>query len=187
MVSGGKSLEILKSLLDDRPIRGEEPCKQVPLGHDQSKHHTAKGKAHTDSRIHGLLCPFGVSCSHILGNKGSHGLHKRTGDQHGEVYDFAGDPVAGGGIQSQPVDKSTQGQEGNLCQALLQGQREPHPQELPALRIKAEVLFPDGKGQVLFHQHYNGADNTDGLCKNRGQGGACRIHFEAGHQGPRKY
>ena len=65
---------------------------------------------------------------------------RALGIEHGEIDDLAGYTVAGGRLQSQAVDKRTQGQEGKLGQKLLQRERQPDGKKLLALGVEPEIL-----------------------------------------------
>ena len=142
-----ETLQIIIAILDNGCLRGEKACQHIALQHDECEDQAADGETHADTGKHGLFRTFCLSCSHVLGNEGSHGLHQSAGHQHGEVYDLAGNAVTGGGLQSQTVDESTERQERNLGQKLLKCQRQTDLKELFALGIQAEILLCDLKRQ----------------------------------------
>ena len=109
--------------MDNASVCGKESCEQVTLEPDESKNEAAKDQTNADSGEHGLFCPFQIACTDILGNEGRHGLHQGAGDQHCKVDNFAGDTIAGGGFQAEAVDKGAEGEERNLRQKFLQGER----------------------------------------------------------------
>ena len=123
-----------------------------------------------------------LACADVLGDEGSHGLHQGAGNQHGEIDDLAGHAIAGGSLQTQAVDKGAEGQKRELGQKLLQCQRQADGQKLFALEVQPEVRLFDGKGQIFFQQHDNGADHADSLCGHGGNGGTGSIQMEPGHQ-----
>ena len=113
-----------------------------------------------------MLRTLWLSSAYVLGNEGGHGLHQCTWNQHGKVYNFAGNPISGGGFQPQSVYKCTKCQEGQLGKKFLESKRQPDSQKSFTLGIKTEVGFLDGKGQLLFQQDDDCTYYTDRLCEN---------------------
>ena len=104
------------------------------------------------------------------------------GDQHGKVYDLAGNAIAGGCGQPQAVNERAERQKRKLRQKLLQCQRQADPKEFSALRIDANVLSGNRKRQLLFQQDHNRKQNAYRLSKNRGNRRTGCVHPKSGDQ-----
>ena len=130
-----KSFQVSKAVLDNLCVGRENTGQQVTLPQNECKYTAAECKTDSDTGQHCLTGTLWITCAYILCDKGSHGLHQGTWDQHGKVDDLAGNAIPGGGSQSQTVDKGTECQKGNLGQAFLQCQWQTDAQELAALCI----------------------------------------------------
>ena len=177
-----EALQVRKALLHDLCVGREDTGQQVPPEQDEHEHDAPEGQTDADPRQYGLFGPRLLACAHVLGDEGGHGLHQRTGDEHGEVDDLAGDAVTGGGDQTQAVDEGAERQKGQLGQTLLQSQGQTDAEEQAALGVEAEVLPGDGKRQLLFGQQQDGEHHADRLRKHRCDGRAGGVHAEPGHQ-----
>ena len=132
--------------------------------------------------LHGLLRPVFQVRAHILRHKRRHGLHDGRGDQHDKRHDLLRHPVAGGSVQPQPVDKRAQGQEGQVRQKFLQGQRRAQAHEFMYLTVRPHVgpfqckrqFLPADDRQGQYHAHRLGRDGGDGR--------PCHVHMEHRHQ-----
>lgn len=79
---------------------------------------------------------FMIACSYILRYKRCHRLHQGAWDEHGKVYNLAGNAITRRSFQSQSVYKGAQSQERKLCQAFLKRQGKSDSKEFFALWIK---------------------------------------------------
>ena len=163
-------------------IKMYQPVLSITLAPHQCKYDAAEHQTDANAGEHGLLGAFFIASTHVLGHKGCHGLHQRTGDQHGKINDLARHTVAGRCLQPQPVDEGAERQKGKLGQKLLQSQRQTDAQKFFALGVQLEIRAMDFEGQLLLQQHCDCTDYADGLCCYRSNGGTGSIQMKTSHQ-----
>ena len=134
---GRKALEVGVAVGNNSGICRKQTGENVTLAPHQCKYDAAEHQTDANAGEHGLLGAFFIASTHVLGHKGCHGLHQRTGDQHGKINDLARHTVAGRCLQPQPVDESAERQKGKLGQKLLQSQRQTDAQKFFALGASA--------------------------------------------------
>ena len=132
-------------------IGGKQSGQHITFQQDQHKYHASNDQTDTNTGKHRFFCTFFISSSHILGNEGRHRLHQGAWDQHGKVDNLTGYTVARGRLQSQAVDKCTQGQERHLGQELLHGQWKSNLEKPSALGIEMKILFFDLERKILLY------------------------------------
>ena len=120
-----ESLQILSGLNLIRKLIRKDCRKLLSVEEGCPGHKHTDGAAYQHAVAHSLLCSALLSRPHILCDKGGHGLHQRSRNQHHNGGELIGYPVSTGGRQlnlrsaSHPIDKCHQKQEGNLSQQLL--------------------------------------------------------------------
>lgn len=127
MVSGAKPFRYSKPFCTTSASGEKIPARNVPFAQHQNKDGTAEHQSQPNAGEHGFSGSFLITGTYILGYKGSHGLHKGAGDQHGKIDNFTGDTVSGRCRQPQSVDKGTQCQKGKLGQEFLRARGRPMP------------------------------------------------------------
>lgn len=158
-----KSPEVGRAARDDRLVsgkyRGEPPAEEeYDAAHGKSDHKTDADRGFCPPH-RSVLLPG----ANIHGDKSCHGLHQGTRQQHGKINDFAGDSVAGGCLEIQPVDESTDDYKGDLREKIHESHRDAYPQNSPRFLVEAEVLPVNVKSCVLLSEHDKGADHADRL------------------------
>ena len=177
-----KAFQIVKCITDNFCICGENTSQHITFEHNQYKYHTSHSKPYSDSCKHGLFCSFFLARSYVLGYKGCHRLHQRTWYQHGEVNDFAGNPVAGRSLQSQTIYECTERKEGNLCQTFLQCKRKSDLKKSFALYIQPEVFFCDRKRKFHLNKQDKCEYHAKCLSCNCRNGSSGCIHMKSRYQ-----
>ena len=136
-----KAFQIVKCITDNFCICGEIPASISPLNITSinTTHPTASP---TPIPVNmDCFARFFLTRSYVLGYKGCHRLHQGAWYQHGEVNNFASNPVAGRSLQSQTIYECAERKEGNLCQTFLQCKRKSDLKKSFALCIQPEILF----------------------------------------------
>ena len=119
-----------------------------------------------------------------MGTHGGNGRHKSRGYQHSDAGDAGNHTHTGRFIQSDPVDKRSDQDEGNADAEILQSYGNAQLQQKAALfPMHAEVFPLEFKGKVLAAvQNHQRKQKTDRLRAYGGDGGTGGTHLQRADQ-----
>ena len=123
MVSGAKPFKYAKPFWITAASVEKKDASRSPLNQMRVKTRQPKIRPMPIPVATWIFGPFQIACTDDSGKRRTPWTASGSWDQHCKVDNFTGDTIAGGGFQAEAVDKGAEGEERNLGQKFLQGER----------------------------------------------------------------